>query len=390
MSKQWSDVILGNYGTPSIELVSGEGCYVTDSNGRKYLDLLAGIAVSSLGHSHPALVEAVSNQVATLTHTSNLYANPRARELAEKLLNLADMNGKVFFSQDGATANEAALKLARIWGRANGRTKFISMTNSFHGRTMGALSVTGNPLKREPFAPFGFDVEFVEYGDIQALQRACNSSVAAVIVEPIQGEGGVVVPSATFLSDVRFITRAAGSIMIVDEVQSGIGRTGEWFASSPVKPDIITLAKGLAGGMPLGAMLVDEKYANVFSPGDHGTTFGGNPVSCAAALAVIETVESEDLLRNVRDLSSWFQAAMKETWVPDLIEVRGAGLWFGLVFESHSAQVIEAEARMDGFLINAVKSNVIRIAPPLNISKRELQMFVGALPDIVKRAIWAI
>ena len=386
MSVLWNDVILGNYGEPKLNIARGSGCYVTDTSGRKYLDLLAGIAVSSLGHAHPAIVEAVSHQASQLIHTSNLYSHQPAIDLAAKLLQLAKMQGKVFFAQDGATANEAALKLARRYGMSHNRHTFIAMENGFHGRTMGALAVTGNPQKREPFGPFGYDVKFVPYGDVDALLAACDDTVAAVIVESGQGEGGIVIPDVMYLDEVRAITRNAGALMIVDEVQSGIGRTGSWFASSHVAPDIITLAKGIAGGMPLGAVLVDNKFSTYLAPGDHGTTFGGNPVSCAAALAVLATIERENLLEHVTNTGEWLIETLRSLAIPGVIEVRGTGLWIGVVFNDNVAAAVEAEALKSGFLINAVKPNVIRLAPPLIITREELMTFVHAFPGIVGAA----
>jgi acetylornithine/N-succinyldiaminopimelate aminotransferase len=386
MSVQWNDVMLGNYGEPKLNIVSGDGCYVIDSQGRRYLDLLAGIAVSSLGHAHPAIVAAVSQQASKLIHTSNLYSHQPAVDLAAKLLSLAKMQGKVFFSQDGATANEAALKLARRYGMSHNRHTFIAMTNSFHGRTMGALAVTGNPTKREPFGPFGYEVKFVPYGDEDALLAACDESVAAVIVESGQGEGGIVIPDSMYLDNVRAITRDAGALMIVDEVQSGIGRTGAWFASSHVAPDIITLAKGIAGGMPLGAVLVDNKFAGFLAPGDHGTTFGGNPVSCAAALAVISTIENENLLQHVQSTGEWLLETLRSLALPGVVQVRGVGLWIGIVFDTDCAADVEAAALSSGFLINAVKPKVIRLAPPLVITREELLTFIEALPFVVGAA----
>lgn len=366
----------------------GSGSYLYDTNGNKYLDLIAGIAVSSVGHSHPNLVSAITNQTRKLVHTSNLYAHEPGLKLAAKLLELAQSNGKVFFSQDGATANEAALKIVRKYGYSVSPSKnvLIAFENSFHGRTMGALAVTGNPAKRDPFAPFAFEVRFVPVGDFEQLEMAFDSDVAGVIVEPIQGEGGMIVPPENWLAEIRRLANENSALMIADEVQSGIGRAGEWFLSlaAGVRPDLITLAKGLAGGMPLGAVIVEPHVAQVLQPGDHGTTFGGNPVSAAAALSVVEIIETENLMENSRSLGGWLHAELSTLGLPYLSSIRGAGLWLGLEFEKPIANRLTELAFSNGFLINAVKPNVIRIAPPLNISKEELQDFLNVLPKLMR------
>ena len=393
LATEWSSTMLSNYGVPAFEVASGKGCIIQDVAGNSYLDLIAGIAVSTLGHAHPAIVEAVTKQVSLVAHTSNLLAHRPGLDLAHTLLDLAESEGRVFFAQDGATANEAALKLARRFGlRSNpdgSRQTIVAARNGFHGRTMGALAVTGNPAKRDPFGPFGIDVRFVDYGNHQQLNEFIDHSVCAVILETTQGEGGIIVPDPEYLVEVRNRCDEVGALLIVDEVQSGIGRTGEWFASlaQDVRPDVITLAKGLAGGMPLGAMIVEPYLADVLQPGDHGTTFGGNPVSCAAALAVIETIKSESLLEHVKTTGEWLQDSVRNLNNPHISEVRGIGLWIAIEFNTDVAAQVETVARQRGFLINTVKTNAIRLAPPLIITKVQLQTFIDALPGIIEEAV---
>lgn len=385
--------MLPNYGTPRILIESGQGSFVTDSTGKKYLDLLAGIAVSTLGHSHPAISKAVADQATKLIHTSNLYAHQPGLDLASKLLQLAQSDGKVLFAQDGATANEAALKLARRHGLAvapdGSKQVFVAAKNGFHGRTMGALAVTGNPSKRDGFAPFPYEVRFVDYGDSTQLHDAVDDSVCAVILEPIQGEGGINVPPPNYLETARALATAHNAVFIVDEVQSGMGRTGDWFMSlaQGVRPDIITLAKGIAGGLPLGAMIVEPAFVNVLKPGDHGTTFGGNPLSCRAALAVIETIEMQGLLTHVAELSRWLFETLANLDHAEIAGVRGKGLWLAIAFNSDCAAAVETACLEAGYLVNAVKPNAIRLAPPLNVSQEELSTFVNELPEILDKAL---
>lgn len=383
--ERWDRSMLGNYGTPQVMLVEGHGTRVTDVEGREYLDFLGGIAVSAIGHTHPALVDAIARQAATLIHTSNLAMHPRAIELAERLRGLTGWDARVFFAQDGATSNEAALKIARRHAddvQPDGsRQRIVAMQGGFHGRTMGALAVTGNPAKREPFAPFGHAVTFVEFGDAAALEASMGEDVAAIILEPIQGENGVVVPPEGFLRRAREIATRHGALLIVDEVQSGMGRTGEWFASTAagVVPDIMTLAKGIAGGLPLGAVLVTGDARGALRPGDHGTTFGGNPVSCAAALAVIDTIEREELLQRARSLGAALDSGIRAIASPHVREVRGAGLWIGIEFERPIAGMVEIALRDRGILVNAAKPTVLRLAPPLTISDEDVREFLDAL-----------
>jgi acetylornithine aminotransferase len=361
-------------------------------DGAAYLDLFAGIAVSSLGHAHPAIVDAVSRQVATLAHTSNLLAHEPGLRLAERLLQLLGTDGRVFFCQDGTEANEAALKLARIHGRrldpSGGRLRVVAAEGSFHGRTFGSLSITGTAAKRAPFEPLPGPVTFVPYGDAAALASAVDDSVAAVFLEPTLGEGGVVPAPDGYLAAARAACDATGALLVIDEVQSGIGRSGHWFASTAqgVVPDVITLAKGLAGGLPLGACIGLGAAGQLFQPGDHGSTFGGNPVSCAAALAVLDTIESDDLLTHVKRVGERWATSFDGIEHPLLAGHRGVGLWRALVLTSPEAGQVEAAARTAGFLVNAVKPDAVRLAPPLILTEDEADSFTAALPGILDAA----
>ena len=380
-SSRWDAVMMRNYGTPPIALDHGEGVRVWDVDGNAYLDFVGGIAVSSLGHAHPAIVAAVTRQVGRLTHTSNLAMHEPGLRLAERLVDLLALPARVFFANSGAEANECALKLARLHGRHAGRTEIVSCHNSFHGRTFGALSVTGNAAKREPFAPLPGPVTFVDYGDATALRTAVGPQTAAVIVEPTLGEGGVVPPSAGFLAAARQVCDEAGALLIVDEVQSGIGRTGHWFASAAegVRPDVVTLAKGLGGGLPIGACLAVGAAGELFAPGDHGSTFGGNPVACAAALAVIDTIADDNLLDNVKRVGEHLAHALAALDSPLIAGTRGAGLWRAVQLTGDKAGVVEAAARERGLLVNAVKPDVLRLAPPLIVTEAEVDEAVPKL-----------
>jgi len=373
-AERWQAVMQDNYGTPPITLVSGAGSWVTDDDGRRYLDLLGGIAVNVLGHAHPAVVAAVAAQASTLGHTSNLAITLPALELCERLALIADPNGgaRVFLCNSGAEANEAAFKLARL----TGRTRMVAAANGFHGRTMGALALTGQPTKADPFRPLPGEVDFVPYGDVEALAQAVDETVAAVVLEPIQGEAGVVVPPADYVAAARRITHDAGALLILDEVQTGIGRTGRWLAhqgaeNGGIRPDLVTLAKGLGAGLPIGAMIrLDHPGAPSFSPGSHGSTFGGNPISAAAALAVLDTITTEDLLTNATERGAQFCAGLE--LVDGVLEVRGAGLLLGVVLADPIAKAVEVAAREAGVLVNAAAPDVIRLAPPLNITAQEV------------------
>lgn len=387
LQQEWESAFLSNYATPSIELVRGVGSRVWDSDGNSYLDLVAGIAVSSLGHGHPAVVDAVTSQVGQIAHTSNLYANQPALALAKKLQALTGQPCKVFFCNDGATANEAAFKLARKHGKGT-RLGLVSTDGAFHGRTAAALALTGQPGKRSPFEPLPGDVVFVPYGDIEALQSVITNTTSAVILEPIQGEAGVHPAPTGYLAAARQACDDAGALLIMDEVQTGMGRTGNWFASlaAGVVPDVMTLAKGLGGGLPIGAVIAFGSAADLFVPGDHGSTFGGNPVSCAAALAVINTIESQGLLEHVSRMGAHLSQSIVALEHDNIAGVRGVGLLQAVVLQGVTGSAVEAAARAKGFLVNAVAPDAIRLAPPLVITQVEIDEFVQALPQILTEA----
>ncbi len=369
---RWQAALMDNYGTPSMTIVRGEGARVWDAEGREYVDLLAGIAVNVLGHAHPALVAAVSTQVATLGHTSNLALTPPAVALAERLLGLLDpggrREGRVFFCNSGAEANEAAFKLTR----RTGRTKVVVAERSFHGRTMGSLALTAQPAKQDPFRPLPGEVVVVPYGDAAALRDAVDSATAAVFLEPIQGEGGVIPAPAGYLRAARAACDEHGALLVLDEVQTGIGRTGAWFAHQDegIEPDVITLAKGLGGGLPIGACVAFGEAAALLGPGSHGSTFGGNPVSCAAALAVLEVLEQDGLLQRATDLGDRLRAIVSAS--PHVSHVRGRGLLLGVVLTEPRAGELEAAARAHGLIVNAVAPDVIRMAPPLVLTDADV------------------
>ena len=376
LAQRWDAAMMPNYGTPPIALDHGAGVRVWDVDGREYLDLVAGIATSSLGHAHPAVVEAVSTQVARLAHSSNLAIHEPGVRLAERLLELVGADGRVFFANSGAEAVECAVKLARLHGRASGRVEIVAANGGFHGRTLGALSITGNPAKREPFQPLPGPVTFVDYGDAAALRHAVTQRTAAVVLEPTLGEGGVVPAPSGYLAAAREACDEAGALLIIDEVQSGIGRTGHWFASiaEGIRPDVITLAKGLGGGLPIGACIGLGAAGTLFEPGAHGSTFGGNPVSCAAALAVLDTIADQHLLDDVKRVGEYLAHELGQ-----LGAVRGSGLWRALVLTGNHAGAVEAEAREHGLLINAVKPDVIRLAPPLILTEADVD---AAMPRL--------
>ena len=382
----WSDVMLPTYAAPTLTLVRGAGAQVWDEDGRDYVDLVAGIAVNALGHSHPAVVEAVSRQVATLGHTSNLVANEPSLRLAARLLALAGRpgEGKVFFANSGAEANEAAFKLAR----RTGRPSVVSTHGGFHGRTMGALALTGQPAKRAPFEPLPEGVGFVPYGDIGSLTSAVGGQTAAVVLEPVQGEAGVVVPPAGYLAAAREVTSRYGALLVLDEVQTGVGRTGAWFAHQHdgVAPDVMTLAKGLGGGLPIGACLAFGEAAHLLQPGQHGSTFGGNPVSCAAALAVLDTIEAEGLLARVTVVGDRLRTGIRTLQHPLVAGVRGVGLMLAIELVAPAAAAVEAAAREAGFLVNAVAPDTIRLVPPLVLTDAQVAAFLDALPGVLDSA----
>jgi acetylornithine aminotransferase len=385
LETRWNSVMMPNYGTPPIAIDHGAGIRVWDDEGREYLDFVGGIAVSSLGHAHPAIVAAVSAQVGRLAHSSNLAIHEPGVALAERLVALLGLPSRVFFANSGAEANECAIKLARKHrpGKA-----IVSCNGSFHGRTMGALSLTGNPPKRIPFEPLPGPVTFVDYGDVAALRAAVTDETAAVFVEPTLGEGGIVAPPSGFLAAVREICDATGALLVIDEVQSGIGRTGHWFASQAegVRPDIITLAKGLGGGLPIGACIGVGAAGELFAPGDHGSTFGGNPVSCAAALAVLDTIERDELLDGVKRVGEHLAGALEGIDSPLVRGQRGAGLWRALALTDDKAAAVEAAARKGGLLVNAVRPDAIRLAPPLILTEADVDEALPILVDALANA----
>ncbi|MFD8522000.1 acetylornithine transaminase [Streptomyces capillispiralis] len=385
LTARWQGALMNNYGTPRLPLVRGEGVKVWDAEGREYLDLVGGIATNALGHAHPAIVEAVGRQIASLGHISNFFMAEPTVALAERLLQLFGRDGRVFFCNSGAEANEAAFKI----GRLTGRTHVVATEGGFHGRTMGALAMTGQPGKREPFAPLPGDITHVPYGDAQALAAAVTQDTALVIIEPVQGENGVVVPPAGYLKAARAITAATGALLVLDEVQTGIGRTGSWFeyqAHEGVLPDVVTLAKQLGGGLPLGATVAFGRAADLLRPGHHGTTFGGNPVACAAGLAVLDTIADEGLLENVKRQSEKLRDGIEALGHALIDHVRGAGLLLGIVLTEPLAPQAQQAAQDAGFLVNAPAPDVVRLMPPLNLGDDAVDAFLGALPGILDQA----
>ncbi|MET8290552.1 acetylornithine transaminase [Streptomyces sp. NPDC051639] len=382
LTERWQGSLMDNYGTPRLPLVRGAGTRLWDADGNEYLDFVGGIAVNALGHAHPAIVEAVSTQVASLGHVSNLFVAEPPVALAERLLQLFGRAGRVYFCNSGAEANEGAFKIGRLTGRGH----MVATRGGFHGRTMGALALTGQPGKQEPFLPLPGDVTHVPYGDAQALAAAVTDDTALVVIEPIQGENGVVVPPAGYLKAARAITAATGSLLVLDEVQTGIGRTGHWFeyqAHEGVLPDIVTLAKGLGGGLPLGATVAFGRAAGLLGPGQHGTTFGGNPVVCAAGLAVLDTIASEGLLENVKRTSARLRDGIESLGHPLVDHVRGAGLLLGIVLTEPLAPQVQQAAQDAGLLVNAPAPDVVRLMPPLNLSDDEVDVLLGALPGVL-------
>ncbi|WP_099025363.1 acetylornithine transaminase [Mycolicibacterium palauense] len=387
LRQRWSAVMMNNYGTPPLALAAGRGAVVSDPDGRTYLDLLGGIAVNLLGHRHPAVIEAVTAQLNTLGHTSNLYATEPGIALAEALvgqLGNPDQGARVFFCNSGTEANEVAFKITRL----TGRTRLVAAEGGFHGRTMGSLALTGQPSKRAPFEPLPGEVTFVPYGDTEALARAVDDRTAAVFLEPIMGEGGVVVPPAGYLAAAREITTRHGALLALDEVQTGVGRTGAFFAHQHdgITPDLVTLAKGLGGGLPIGACLAIGDTADLLTPGLHGSTFGGNTVCTAAALAVLRTLAAEDLVNRAGALGKHLGSAIEALEHPLVDHVRGKGLLQGVVLSEPVAKAAETAAREAGFLVNAAAPDVVRLAPPLIITEAQLDEFVAAVPGILDTA----
>ena len=374
-TQRWQAVMSDNYGTPKITIVHGDGAVVTDADGKQYLDTVAGIAVNALGHNHPAVVAAITKQLQDYGHTSNLAIHPVGVELAERLIELSGRPGRVFFCNSGAEANEAAFKVARLTGRPD----VHAANGSFHGRTMGALSLTGQPPKRAPFEPLVPGVRFFDYGSLPEL----DEESAAVVAEPIQGEGGVIPAPEGYLPTLAEAVAANDSVFIADEVQTGIGRTGQWFAvqHEQVAPDMITLAKGLGGGVPIGALLTFGETADLLRPGMHGSTFGGSPLACAAALAVVDTIAADGLLKHACDMGQRITRALQDH--PGVDAVRGRGLMLGVVLATPQAAEVETRCREAGLLVNAIGDSVIRLVPPLIITGEQVDAATTILGEAI-------
>ncbi|KXI18852.1 putative succinylornithine transaminase [Corynebacterium sp. CMW7794] len=380
---RWGDNLMDNYGTPPIGIVSGYGSILVGEDGKEYIDLLAGIAVNALGQAHPKVVEAVTEQISTLGHVSNLFASQPVIDVAEKLrARVGDTSARVIFANSGAEANEAAFKLARL----TGRRRILAAEHGFHGRTMGSLAMTGQPSKRKAFEPMPGGVEFYPYGDIDYLRKLVEmnpSDTAAIILEPIQGETGVIPAPEGFLQGVRALCDENGMLMIVDEVQTGVGRTGEFFAhtAAGVKPDVITMAKGLGAGLPVGACIARGAAAKLFTPGSHGTTFGGNPVVCAAANVVLDLLD-EDFLAEVARKGELFVRELST--IPYIMQIRGRGLMLGAVLNAPVAKQIVAKGLEHGLILNAPAADVIRLTPPLIITDEEITRAAAGLAAVVE------
>lgn len=381
---RYGDALMNTFGPPQRVLVRGEACHVWDADGRRYLDLLAGLAVNSLGHAHPLLVATVTSQLATLGHVSNFFASPPQIALAERLLALVGDEaraGRVFFTNSGTEANEAAFKIAR----RTGRPKIVAAAGGFHGRTMGALALTGKPSIRAPFEPLPAGVVHVPYGDADALAAAVDADTAAVVLEPIQGEAGVLPAPDGYLAAARELTTAHGALLVVDEIQTGVGRTGDWFGflAAGITPDVVTLAKGLAGGIPIGACIGLGVAADLLGPGSHGTTFGGNPVAAAAGLAVLHAIERDALLANVREVGAALTAGVLALGHPLVAGVRGRGLLLGIALTEPVAPAVASAALDAGFIVNAVAPTTVRLAPPLILTVAQAEEFLTALPSVL-------
>jgi acetylornithine/N-succinyldiaminopimelate aminotransferase len=380
--ERWNAALMNNYGTPALELVTGSGAEVWDAHGRRYLDLVSGVAVNALGHAHPAVVAAVTDQIGRLGHVSNFFVHEPVLNLAERLQGLLEApDSHVLFCNSGAEANETAFKIARRTGRPH----IVAAQNAFHGRTMGALALTGQQPKRAPFEPLPAGVSHVPYGDVAALDAAVDGDTAAVVLEPILGEAGVIVPPEGYLRAARDITAARGALLVIDEVQTGIGRTGVWFAhqAAGIVPDVVTLAKGLGGGMPIGACIGIGDAGRLLEPGQHGTTFGGNPVCCAAALAVLDTIVGEGLLEHVQQVGKVLTTGIEALGHPLVTDVSGAGLMIGVGLASPVSAAVSSAARDAGYLVNNAVPHRIRLIPPLVLTEAQATEFLDVLPGLL-------
>jgi len=380
--ERWNAALMNNYGTPALELVTGSGAEVWDAHGRRYLDLVSGVAVNALGHAHPAVVAAVTDQIGRLGHVSNFFVHEPVLNLAERLQGLLEApDSHVLFCNSGAEANETAFKIARRTGRPH----IVAAQNAFHGRTMGALALTGQQPKRAPFEPLPAGVSHVPYGDVAALDAAVDGDTAAVVLEPILGEAGVIVPPEGYLRAARDITAARGALLVIDEVQTGIGRTGAWFAhqAAGIVPDVVTLAKGLGGGLPIGACIGIGDAGRLLEPGQHGTTFGGNPVCCAAALAVLDTIVGEGLLEHVQQVGKVLTTGIEALGHPLVTDVSGAGLMIGVGLASPVCAAVSSAARDAGYLVNNAVPNRIRLIPPLVLTEAQAAEFLDVLPGLL-------
>lgn len=379
--------LMNTYGTRTTTLVKGEGAYVWDASGKRYLDAISGIAVCGLGYSHPAVTQAINEQANKLLHVSNLYLIEPQIALAKMITELAGMDN-VFFSNSGAEANEAAIKIARKFGQDKGirEPHIITIENSFHGRTMATLSATGNPKVKVGFAPLVSGFGHAPYDNIEAIEQVATENTVAIMVEPVQGEGGVRVPSPDYLPKLRELCDSRGWLLILDEIQTGNGRTGKYFAfqHSNIKPDVLTTAKGLGNGVPIGACLAHGKAAEVLQPGNHGSTFGGNPLACNAALAVVKTIREQNLCERARELGIYLLKALRDSLGndPRVVEVRGLGLMLGIELNVDCSDLVE-KAKAEGLLINITAGNTIRLLPPLIITDEQADEIVRVVVNLI-------
>ena len=384
LKERYAAVMMNAFGAPLRVFERGEGVHLWDADGNRYTDLLSGLAVNALGHGHPAVTAAITAQLGQLGHVSNFFASEQQVRLAERLAAFTGAERtRVFFTNSGTEANEAAFKITRL----TGRTRIVAMDGAFHGRTMGALAITANEKYRAPFEPLPGDVTFVPYGDVDALRDAVDDTVAAVVVEPVQGENGVVPAPEGYLRAARELTSAAGALLWIDEVQTGMGRCGEYLAHAAdgVVADLVTLAKGLGNGFPIGACLASGPAADLIQPGLHGTTFGGNPVAAAAGNAVLDVLEG-GVLDQARETGAWLADELRALNHPRIAEVRGRGMLLGIVLTDDVAPAVSAAALDEGWVINAPRPSVLRVAPPLISTRDDLQGFLDALPALLDRA----